>query len=399
MSKAFPIGIFYIPTWAATNDTQYDYIKDAHINFMQTFYPNVVGINTEDQMKTILDLAFARGIKVQVSDSRSEKLMTTATDEEIDAIANSYKHHPATGGYYIKDEPSLEELPRAAYVYNKLKRNDPTSFPNVNMFPASGVPNSDHKNYLEEWVTQAGPANLEYLTMDTYPFVAGDLIGPDYFKDMENLRSVGLKYDLRIAAYLQAVGLSLGETVYLRRPNADELRWNVYTNLAYGVKGLYWFTWFQPLDQGPNTHFTTAIMDGAGNKTDLYVPALLLNEEIKQWGPTLKGLISRDVFFKGKLPPGTKPLPANFFWEPVDDEDQIVSHFVDHSGRNYIMVVNLDFTTNKILRYKLPSRPSVLTEVCKSTGDEIPTRYSNDTGEISANFLPGEGKLYILSVE
>jgi hypothetical protein len=397
LNKEFPIGIFYIPTWAATNDIQYNYIHDAHINFMQSFYPNVVGINTEEQMKTILDLAFARGIKVQVSDSRMEELMTTATDEEIDAIASSYKHHPATGGYYIKDEPSQEQLSRAAYVYKRLKWNDPNSFPNVNMFPASGVPDSNHKDYLEEWVNQAGPTNLEYLTMDTYPFVAGDVIGSDYFKDMENLRAVGLKYDLKIAAYLQAVGLSLGETAYLRRPNADELRWNVYTNLAYGVKGLYWFTWFQPIDQGPDTHFTTAIMDSAGNKTDLYVPVQSLNEEIKQWGPILMGLISRNVFFKGNLPPGTKPLPVNYFWEPFDDEDQIVSHFVDSNGRNYIMVVNLDFSNNKTLRHHLPSKPSVLTEVCKSTGAEIPTSYSSVTGELSSTFLPGEGKLYILA--
>ncbi len=398
MSKEFPIGIFYIPTWAATNDTQYDYIKDAHINLMQSFYPNVVGISTEDQMKTILDLAHARGIKVQVSDSRTENLMTTATDEEIDAIANTYKNHPATGGYYIKDEPSLEQLPRAAYVYNRLKRNDPASFPNVNMFPASGVP-GDHRSYLEEWVKQAGPTNLEFLTMDTYPFVGGRAIGPDYFKDMEDLRATGLKYDLKIAAYLQAVGLTIGETEHLRRPNADELRWNVYTNLAYGVKGIYWFTWFQPLDQGPDTHFSTAIMDGTGNMTDLYASAQALNAEIKQWGSILSGLTSHDVFFHGNVPEGTKPLPADFFWKPLEEDAQIVSHFMDQSGRNYVMVVNRDFNNSRTLGYRLSSKPSAVTEISKISGAEISTSYSPLTGYLSSTFLPGEGKLYALPTE
>ncbi|WJH32653.1 hypothetical protein N6H14_20380 [Paenibacillus sp. CC-CFT747] len=96
MNKEFPIGIYYIPSWAETTDSQYDY---------------------------------------------------TASDEEIDAIARSYKDHPAT------------KVPR--------------SFPNGNMFPSSGIP-EDHRApgtyskataYLSD-IYHPGEGNLYYLSTD-----------------------------------------------------------------------------------------------------------------------------------------------------------------------------------------------------------------------------------------
>ncbi len=401
--EEFVMGIFYAPTWPHTNATQYDYIKDAHINVLQTFYPNTNQPSTISQMNTVLDLAGERGMKVQVSDTRSEYLMGTrtgqplpaASDADIDAIADSYKNHPATAGYYIQDEPYEYEFPRAAHVYNRFLMNHPDSMSNVNMFPDSGVPggSSEHLSYMKKWVTTVGASKLQYLSMDTYPFKDDGSIGSYYFQDLAQLRAAGLSYNLKTASYLQANGDTYA---HYRRPNANELRWNVYTNLAYGVKGLYWFTWFQPEIWDPN-NFTTAIMDGNGNKTDLYIPAQTLGGEVKKLGPTLMGLTSRDVYFQGTAPAGTTAVPADYFWNPTTAFDQIVSHFSNENGRSYVMVVNRDYVNSRTLSFNLPSKPSAVTEVSKSTGAEVSTNYSNTTGDISATFLPGEGKLYALS--
>ncbi|WJH32652.1 carbohydrate binding domain-containing protein [Paenibacillus sp. CC-CFT747] len=403
--EEFVMGIFYVPTNPYTNATQYDYIKDANINVLQTFYPNTNQPSTIAEMTTVLDLARDRGMKVQVSDTRSEYLMGTrtgqpqppASDTDIDAIANSYKNHPATAGYYIQDEPHEYEFPRAAYVYQRFLLNHPESMSNVNMFPDSGVPggSSEHLSYMKKWVTTVGASKLEYLSMDTYPFKDDGSIGSYYYQDLANLRAAGLSYNLKTAAYLQANGDNLAG---YRRPNANELRWNVYNNLAFGVKGLYWFTWFQPEIYTPN-NFTPAIMDGNGNKTDLYIPAQTLGGEVKQLGSTLMGLTSRDVYFKGTIPSGTSPIPANYFWNPTTAYDQIVSHFANEDGRSYVMVVNRDYANSKTLSFNLPSKPSAVTEISKSTGGEVSTNYSNATGNISSTFLPGEGKLYAISTD
>ncbi|GGD83313.1 carbohydrate binding domain-containing protein [Paenibacillus nasutitermitis] len=387
--EEFQMGIFFMPTWPYTNSTQYDYIKDAGINLIQTFYPNDTGFSSIAQMNTVLDLAASRGIKVQVSDTRSANLMTTATNAEIDNIANTYKNHPATGGYYIKDEPGASAFPRAAQVYQRFLLNDPDSVPNVNMVPFLGI------SGLSSWVKAVDPANLKYLTLDRYPFPVSGGINGGFYQEMENLRSVGLSYNLKTAVYLQSVGIPGN----LRRPNANELRWNVYNDLAYGVKGLYWFTWFQPVLTPGNEVFTTAIFDANGNKTDLYEPAKALGSEIKKLGPTLMGLTSRDVYVKGSRPVGTTTVPANYFWQPAAATDQLISHFANADGRSYVMVVNRDYANSQTLSFTLPSKPSAVTEVSKTTGSEVGTNYNNATGAISASFLPGEGKLYAISTD
>lgn len=390
--EEFQIGAFFAPTWAYTNATQYDYLRDANINLIQTFYPNDLGMSTIAQMNTVLSLSSTRGIKVQSSDSRSAALMSTATNADVDAIASSYKNNPANGGYYIVDEPSAAGFPKAAQVYQRFLFTDPEAVPNVNLLPSAGVPGS-YMNYLNGWVNAVGAFQLKYLTLDTYPFGAGSGISGSYFQDIANLRSAGISNNIKTAVYLQSVGLSPG----LRRPNANELRWNVYTNLAYNVKGLYWFTWFQPVITG--YAFTPAIMNSNGTKTDLYIPAQTLSGEVKKLGPTLMGLSSRDVYHKGSKPTGTTLVPANYFFQPTTVYDQIISHFSNDAGRSYVMVVNRDHANSRTLSFNLPSKPTAITEVSKSTGAEVSTTYSNVTGNISASFLPGEGKLYAISTD
>jgi len=385
----FQIGIFFAPTWNYTNATQYDYIKDAHVNFIQTFYPNDLGMSTEQQMNTVLSLAGERGIKVQVSDYRSANL----TDENIDAITAAYKDNIATGGYYVWDEPSASSFSHLARAYNRFLQNDPDCVPNVNLFPMFGpIGAPSYMDYVNWWIDSVGRNNLKYLSFDNYAFIYGYTYRDDYYQNLEYIRSAGISRNVRTACYLQAVGLPQAN---MRRPVENEMRFDVYSALAYGMKAVYWFTWFQPVIPGYN--FSPAIMDANGNKTDLYTPVQTLNSQIKKLGPTLMGLTSCSVFHKGTLPLGTIAVPADFFWQPTTSYNQIISHFVDENNRSYVMVVNRDTANSRTLSFNLPSKPAAVTEVSKTTGSEVATNYNSSTGNLSATFLPGEGKLYAIS--
>jgi len=389
----FPIAAFFMPTWPHTNEQQYDFMKDAHINLLQTFYPNDTGFKDISQMMKVLDLSKDRGITVQVSDSRTGALMSSATDEEIDAIAKTYKDHPATGGYYIKDEPNFAELPRAAHVYKRFLYADPDSISNVNLFPNLNWPGKSYATYLKTWVEEADARNLKYLTMDRYPFLTTQpgKVDAGYFPDIRDLRSVGLQSHLNTALYLQSVGLPEAS---MRRTNENELRWHVYSSLAFGLKGLYWFTWFQPVIT--NHTFSPAIIDKDGRKTDLYEPAKQLGKEITTLGPTLMGLTSVNVFVNGTVPAGTTKLPADYFVSPASNDDLMVSHFTNAAGRDYVMIMNRDLAATKDLTINWPLKPASLTEVSKETGLETAVNYNSSTGALQASFLPGEGKLFVL---
>ncbi|BBH23530.1 hypothetical protein Back11_48750 [Paenibacillus baekrokdamisoli] len=250
---------------------------------------------------------------------------------------------------------------------------------------------SDYQDYLDEWVDTIGPSSLKNISNDFYPFsTLGDLTD-SYFLNLELLRDKGLKTNISTRGYLQSVGIAN----YMTRPNENQMRWNVFTSLAYGLKGLSWFTWWTPTNI---PEFSDAIINRTGNKTDLYTPVQTLNAQIKNLGPTLMGLTSQDIFHSvSSLNTGTRSVPTDFFWKTNNSSDDvIISYFINSSNRKYIMAVNKSYTSTVTFTFNINPKPSTVTEVSKTTGLEVSTNYNSSTGVISAQFAPGEGKLYAL---
>ncbi|MBP1988825.1 carbohydrate binding domain-containing protein [Paenibacillus eucommiae] len=381
----FKIGVFWVPPAAFTNATQYDYLQEANINWIINVAStdlNSVAIN-----KKMLDLSAERGMKAIVADSRFDKVYNnTATDEEIDEMVADYKGHPGLGGYYVMDEPDFHNISYSGHAYNRFILKDPDSEPYLNLLPY--VWNKpEYERYVDEIIAAT---NLKILTFDNYPFRTGFDIMDDYYTNLKIIRDKGLANNLKTGAYIQAAGY-----FDMRKPVENELRYNVYTSLAYGMKSLYWFPYWHP-----GVPFIGAIIDVDGNKTDLYEPFKNLNAQIKAWGPTLMKLTSLDVFHSGTKAAGTIGVPSDFQWQPNAATDNVIlSYFKDDSGRKYVMAVNRDYTNALNLTFKLDPKPSVVTEVSKVTGLEEGTNYNASTGVISADFAPGEGRLYALPAD
>jgi len=386
----FQIGVFWVPPAAYTNETHYDYLKEGHINWIINVAStdlNSVAVN-----KKMLDLAAERGMKAIVADSRFDKVYeNTATDAEIAAMVNDYKGHPGLGGYYVMDEPEFDNITYSGHAYQEFLKNDPDSIPYLNLLPY--VWNKpQYEQYVDEII--AATPDLKYLTFDNYPFRTNGTsnfdILDDYYTNLKIIREKGLENNLKTGAYIQAAGY-----FDMRRPVGDELRYNVFTSLAYGMKALYWFPYWHP-----GVPFQGAIINTDGQKTDLYEPFKNLNAEIEKWGPTLMKLNSVDVYHSGVMAAGTTAVPTDFFWKPANSSDNvIISYFTDANGRKYIMAVNRDYTNTKTLSFHVNSNPSSIKEISKVTGLEESTNYNASTGVISAGFAPGEGRLYALPTE
>lgn len=247
-----------------------------------------------------------------------------------------------------------------------------------------------YQDYLEEWVEAVGAEKLKYLSYDHYPFrVNSNSISSKYFLSLELERDIGLQNNVRTACYLQSVGISGN----LRRPDADEMRYNVFTTLAYGVKQIEWFTYATPIYTSET--FDDAIIDVYGAKTDLFAPLKSLNTQVKNWGPTLMTLKSQAVYHNNIMEPGTQSVPDDFWWKSTNAGDNIIiSYFKNHDGRKYIMVVNRELESTVTYYFNISPAPTMVTEVLKSTGAEVNTNYSS--GSLSAPFVPGEGRLYAL---
>ncbi len=124
----FVIGIFWPPVWKFTNDEQYKILSESHVNCIQNV--SSTDLNTPERNFKMLDLTRKYGMKMYVSDPR-----VTGSDKEIEEMVETYRHHPATAGYYIRDEPDSAMLDWAIKTYRKIASLDKDKIPHVNLFP------------------------------------------------------------------------------------------------------------------------------------------------------------------------------------------------------------------------------------------------------------------------
>ncbi|MCF3110232.1 hypothetical protein LL912_15720 [Niabella sp. CC-SYL272] len=383
-AEPFRIGIYVAPGREYTLDRHYEAIRDAHVNLIQDISMQY----TAAEKTAMLVMAARYGIGMVVADAR-----INGTDAAIREMIAEYKNYEATLGYYIKDEPTVSELADAAVRYQKVLSASPGAIAHVNLFPsyATGAlgPIQYERDYVEKWIQMAGPKNLGYLSFDNYPFMEKDSLREDhYYHDLDVIRRMGLKYRVKTSAYLQSIGSSVG----LRRPNAHELQYSAFTNLAYGIKLPVWFTYWTP--GGGTEQFTQAIVDEKGNKTDLYEPFKAINAAMKNLGPCLLRLDAVQVFHTGvHIPAGTVRPSEDFVLQCSDKQASlIVTEFKERdSGNLYIMVVNKSLTETKELAFTLPRGKSVA-EVAKTTGKEIKKTLTG--GKLADRFEAGEGRLY-----
>ncbi|MVZ65353.1 hypothetical protein GQF61_05760 [Sphingobacterium sp. DK4209] len=383
----FAIGVFWPPVWEFSNEEQYKWIGEANIDFVENV-KNAKMFSEEHNMH-LLALAAKYGFKVTVADPR-----IFGTDAEIAEAVATYKNHKALEGYYIKDEPDSTEFPWASTIYKKLIALDPVHVPHVNLFPNFVIP-SYETNHVERWVNLVGADKLKYLTFDQYPFMANGRIRPTYYENLDIIRRVGLKYKVRTAAYLQSVGII---DAY-KRPSESELRFNIYSALAYGIKRPVWFTYWTPTNAGKEI-FTDAIIDPYGRKTDLYEPFQKLNKEVKQISEILFNSEALEVYHVGADSAiAIQSLPVDFVIQPTSNaDDLIITKFLHKNGDQYIMMVNKSLTVAKTLSFKiLDSGVKQLTSLTVKDQSLKKEGLSIDKQRtFSLNLLPGEGRMLLL---
>ncbi|MBP1989460.1 FIMAH domain-containing protein [Paenibacillus eucommiae] len=239
-----------------------------------------------------------------------------------------------------------------------------------------------YEDYVYRWASK----KPDVLSFDHYPFSRWGGMSEDYFANLEVIRRQALLAGIDFWSYIQSV-----QSTGLRMPTESEMRFQIYTNLAYGAKGYMFYTYFQPEGH------TNAIILGDGTRNTSYYWAKNINAEVQFLGTTLKSLTSEAVYQTGTLPDSTTAVPDDFFWQPADSsKPATIGYFSNQAGRKYVMVVNRDSEHAQTLSFDLSPKPASVKEVSKTTGQEVDTNYNPATGALSASFAPGEGRLYAL---
>lgn len=241
-----------------------------------------------------------------------------------------------------------------------------------------------YEDYVYRWVR----TNPDVLVFDHYPFVNAE-IRTDFYSNLEIIRRQAIEGDVPFWSFLQSFGTEEG----WRIPSQGDMALQFYTNLAYGAKGLIYFTYYTPPDLSWNENFLEGLIRRDGTENVTYPWGQANNAVASAWAEILNTAESAGVYHAGAVPSGSAGVPSGFALQPTSVASAVVGAFTN-AGDEYVMVVNKDNTASQTMSFTVAGSPSSLNEVSKTDGSLSPvSTYTPSTGTLQLTLQPGEGRL------
>jgi hypothetical protein len=262
---------------------------------------NVVWCREQD-----LDVAQRNGLRAMLF--APDLITPAALDDpekcrQLDGLIARVARHPALYCYFLLDEPGAGAFPAIGRLVAYLRARDPAHMAYINLFPTYasneqlgtvGDTVTAYREHLRQFVTTVKP---ELISYDHYQFATdGDLDG--YFLNLALVRETARQARLPFLNIVQACSW----TPVRRVPQGNEMRYLVYTTLAYGAQGISYYVYCHPGHTG-------GIANPDGSPTALYHALQPLNQEFVAIASQLQPLQSLGVYHQGMLPAGAVALP------------------------------------------------------------------------------------------
>ncbi|WP_370614383.1 hypothetical protein [Mumia sp. Pv 4-285] len=254
---------------------------------------------------------------------------------------------PAGSGYssfagmHLYDEPSVGQLPLMAKAVTMANDAYPDALSYVNLLPGFGAGYEQAARDLDSAV----------LSFDRYPILAnGEDLG--YFENWAQVRAAALKHGRDSWVYIQSVGYANHAI-----PTKADLLWQISISLAYGCKGIQYFTYWTP-DPARGEAFTTGLITVEGKRTRLYRYTKEVNADyLAPLGKQMLDLTSTAVQAAGvaSAPAGLEPFAGDALVSEVSGDPVVVGRFVDADDRLHTLVANYSRHDRARVRLTLPS--------------------------------------------
>jgi hypothetical protein len=315
-----------------------------------------------------LDNCHAAGLKAIVSDARTSGYDWTNVDEararkQVTELIEQVKTHPAVYGYNLRDEPPASYFPGLAKVSSVIKELHPGAWPYINLFPNYADPSQlgtkDYETYLEKFIAECQPPIISY---DHYALLEGGGMRGNYFANLEAVRRAGLKHQLPYWNIVATVAC-----LNYREISLADLRFEVYTSLAYGFRGIGYFKYFS----APVGNFRQGPIDHFGGKTSTWDSLRQVNLQVGKLAPTLLKLKSDRVYHFGEVPSGCTGPDDQSLVAGIPGK-MLVGDFTHEDGTRYVMIVNKDFASSIVCAPQFRSAPAKVEQVSPYHGSLAP---------------------------
>lgn len=376
VQNRFAIGFWVDPPSDQITDARYKEIADANFT---TVIGNFGPKNSADIAK-------------QLNLCKKYNLMAIVQGNADDP--KTLVDDPNCWGYFIVDEPRADDLPKVKARIDAIRKARPGKLAYFNLLQTYAPPamlGGTYDEYVEKF---ADDANCDVLSMDYYPMMTPTADDRDgYCVNLAVMRKHSLKHNIPFWNFFNTMPYGPQYD-----PTESHLRWQIYSSLAYGAKGIFYFCYWTP-GGGEFGEFPKggAIITAEGKQTRHYDQAKRINASIKNLGPTLMKLTSTNVI---RIKPSDDPIKA-LTGSPIKSlskgGDYLVGVFRHDDGRRAVLLNNYDHNYTSWPTVEFDTNGKDVLEVSPKDGKEIPL-YDDSPAipGIQISLDSGEGRLFIL---
>lgn len=284
-----------------------------------------------------LRLCHKAGLKAIVSDKRTSGYDWTNVDADlaranVASLIKEVGKSPAVYGYYLRDEPTASYFPGLETVASLVREMAPGKWAYINLFPnyadqgQLGAPS--YPAYLQQFCKVCQPTILSY---DHYALMDDGSLRNGYWQNLEQMRAAANSNSLPFW------NIVLAEAHFnYREPTAADFRFEVYSSLAYGARGIAYFQYFA----SPTGNYRGAAIDQFGHPTPAWGYLQNVNLQIAALAPTLLQLHSDDVYHLNIVPEGCHGPTNRDLIAGMEGGDFMAGDFTGADGSRYALVVN-----------------------------------------------------------
>lgn len=308
---------------------------------------NFTSYNNINEVEIALDAAYKGGIKLIIK--------CPELKDSPEVVVNRFKNHPALAGYCIIDEPNSDLFPSLANLVEKIQSLDKKNFCYVNLLPnyasdemLGGI---TYEKYIDTYLEKV---RTPFLSFDHYPITKNKLgiysVRPQWYKNLEIISEKSRK----AKKHFWAFALTVAHWNY-PIPSLSQIRFQVFSNLAYGCQGIQYFTYWTPAPNELTDFHGGPINNFSKEKTEVYNLIKVVNNEVKNLSPYLLNAKLNSVFHMGNsIPLGTRrleSLPDGIDLLDTNGKGAIVSLF-EKDNHSFIVIMNRDFRNKINLRIR-----------------------------------------------
>lgn len=382
--QQIPIMVWYGPSVEHVSRADLFSIRDAGFNRC------LIDLRKSELNIKALGLADSIGLGLILTDRAVERYKSgeDSTLFKIDSLVTVYNSYKTSWSCFLSNKPGIDDFPSIStlidYFHSKHSPHHYFIHAHPEYASVAALDTTIYADYVALLVARLKPPFISYEHFG----IVNETLRPEFFSNLAKVRQVSLDYDVPFWAYTLLVSFNGHPEV-----QHSHVRVQLYSGLAYGAKGIQYYSFRPPSDNF--YEYGDAMLSHEGDRTKAYSFIRLINSEIQKLGPTLMRLQSTAVFFSDPVPAGGIAFKPGLPIIKINCPSILTGFFIDECANKYVMFVNTDFSHGKRAKIHFSEQVKSLVEIPKNYMPPLIIQWDDELyKDADILFKAGDGRLF-----